>query len=49
MTERTLMGDLDRYLGEYHWSWGLVHKLVNRWYGTAYTISDLKRLYRAMK
>lgn len=46
MEDRTLFGDLRRYLVEYHWEWGIIHKVINRWYGTRHTISDLKNLYQ---
>lgn len=46
MEDRTLFGDLRRYLVEYRWEWGIIHKVINRWYGTEHTISDLKRLYQ---
>lgn len=47
METRTVQGDLLRYLNEYGWGWGLAHKLINRWYGTDYTIPELKLLYHA--
>lgn len=44
--ERTVRGDLCRYLDEYNWGWGLSHKVINWFHGTSYTIPELKKLYK---
>lgn len=45
MAERTLRGDLRRYIVDYRWNWGITHKIITRWYGGQFTIADLKRLF----
>ena len=37
---------LCRCIDDYHWSWGLVRKLVNRRFGCAYTQRELQVIYR---
>lgn len=49
MHQRTILGDLIRYLDEYHWQWGITHKIINRWHGCNYTVSELKALYRTSR
>lgn len=44
--ETEILAALARYVDGYHWSWNMARRLINRYYGTQYTDSDLKKLYR---
>ena len=35
-----------RYIDEYQWSFNIAKRLINMYYGTAYTEKELKRLYK---
>ena len=35
-----------RYVDGYHWSWNMARRLINNYYGTQYTDSELKKLCR---
>lgn len=35
-----------RYVDRYHWSFNTAMRLINLYYGTAYTEKQLKRLYK---
>ncbi|MCI8916237.1 MAG: hypothetical protein HFF26_06180 [Oscillospiraceae bacterium] len=38
-----------RYIDGYGWSFGIATQLINRYYGTAYTVKHLRRLYQKNK
>lgn len=46
MEKRTIYGDMCRFLQAYGWEWGIVHKVINRWHNTCYTIPELKAFYQ---
>ncbi len=35
-----------RYIDEYQWSFNIAKRLINMYYGTAYTEKELKQLYK---
>lgn len=37
---------LDRYVEQYNWNWGVIRRLINARFGTAYTAVQLKQIYR---
>lgn len=36
---------LRRYIQDYGWNWGIVHSLINRIFGTDYTLEELQHFY----
>lgn len=36
---------LYRLVGEHGWNWGMARNLINRQFGTNYTIKELQRFY----
>lgn len=38
---------LRRYIQDYGWNWGIVHSLINRKFGTDYTLEELQHFYNA--
>lgn len=40
---------LIRYIDRYQWRWNLAKRVINLYYGTAYTEKELMRLYRQNK
>lgn len=36
---------LRRYIQDYGWNWGIVHSLINRKFGTDYTLEELQYFY----
>lgn len=38
-----------RYIDEYQWSFNIAKRLINMYYGTAYTEKELKRLYKSSR
>ena len=44
--EADILAALTRYIDQYNWSWNMARRLINRYFGTKYTESDLKKLYR---
>lgn len=36
---------LRRYIQDYGWNWGIVHSLINRKFGTDYTLEELQHFY----
>lgn len=40
---------LVRYIDRYGWGWSISRRIINRYYGTEYTLNQLKRLYRQNK
>lgn len=36
---------LYRLIGEHGWNWGMARNLINRQFGTNYTIKELQRFY----
>ena len=46
INETEILAALGRYIDGYHWSWNMARRLINRYYGTQYADSDLKKLYR---
>lgn len=45
-SQAEVLAALERYVDGYHWSWNMARRLINKYYGTQYTESDLKKLYR---
>lgn len=41
-----VLSALLRYIDRYQWSFNTAMRLINLYYGTAYTEKELKRLYR---
>lgn len=37
---------LTRYIDRYHWNWNTATRIINLYYGTAYTKKELKKLYK---
>lgn len=35
-----------RYIDDYQWSFNIAKRLINMYYGTAYTEKELKQLYK---
>lgn len=44
--DEKILPALLRYIDTYQWSFNLAKRLINRYYGTAYTEKELKRLYK---
>lgn len=40
---------LIRYIDRYHWNWNTATRIINLYYGTAYTKRELQTLYRSDK
>lgn len=40
-----ILDALYRLIGEYGWNWGMARNLINRQFGTNYTIKELQRFY----
>ena len=38
-----------RLVGEHGWNWGMARNLINRQFGTNYTIKELQRFYLAVR
>lgn len=38
---------LIRYIDRYHWNWNTSTRIINLYYGTAYTKRELQALYRS--
>ena len=38
-----------RYIDRYHWNWSITVRIINLYYGTAYTKRELQALYRLNK
>lgn len=47
--EEYILPALTRYIDRYHWSWNRTTRIINLYYGTAYTEKELKRLYKQSK
>ncbi len=45
MNEETVAALL-RFKEEYRWRWGIIHKVLQRFYDAQITIPELKKLYR---
>lgn len=45
-SEAEILTALERYIDTYHWSWNMARRLINKYYGTQYTDSELKKLYQ---
>ena len=44
--EEDILSTLLRYRDEYQWSWNFSMRLINLYYGTQYTVKELKALYK---
>ena len=44
--EEDILPTLLRYRDEYQWSWNFSMRLINLYYGTQYTVKELKALYK---
>ena len=40
--ESKMLEALRRYIQDYGWNWGIVHSLINRKFGTDYTLEELQ-------
>lgn len=40
-----ILDALYRLVGEHGWNWGMARNLINRQFGTNYTIKDLQKYY----
>lgn len=38
-----------RFVDEYGWKWNFVRQSINGFFGTDYTVEQLKRLYKSIK
>ena len=47
--EEYILPTLSRYIDRYQWRWNLAKRIINLYYGTAYTEKELARLYRQNK
>ena len=43
--ESEMLEALRRYIQDYGWNWGIVHSLINRKFGTDYTLEELQHFY----
>ena len=43
--ESKMLEALRRYIQDYGWNWGIVHSLINRKFGTDYTLEELQHFY----
>ena len=43
--ESKMLEALRRYIQDYGWNWGIVHSLINRKFGTDYTLEELQYFY----
>lgn len=43
--ESEMLEALRRYIQDYGWNWGIVHSLINRKFGTDYTLKELQHFY----
>ena len=43
--ESKMLEALRRYIQDYGWNWGIVHSLINRKFGTDYTLAELQHFY----
>ena len=41
-----ILSTLSRYIDRYGWSFAMSTRIINRYYGTEYTLRELKMLYR---
>lgn len=37
---------LMRYIDDYGWNWGFVRRQINDYFGTDYTVQQLRQIYR---
>lgn len=47
--EEYILPTLIRYIDQYHWSFNMAMRLINKYYGTQYTEKQLKALYKRRK
>ena len=47
--EGEILPILRRYIDQYQWRWNLARRVINLYFGTAYTEQELKRLYKQGK
>ena len=40
-----LLPALQRYREQYGWNWTITTRLINRYYGTEYTVKELRQIY----
>ncbi len=42
-----IISRIKRYVDEYRWDWIVVKQVVNNYYGTQYTVAQIRKIYES--
>lgn len=42
-----IMNRIKRFVDEYGWDWIVVKQVINNYYGTQYTVSQIRKIYES--
>lgn len=44
-----IINRIKRFVDEYRWDWIVVKQVINNYYGTQYTVNQIRKIYEEMK